>query len=149
MANNFYIDNNNIKIILYIKLFLKSLRLIFLVFNFSFFIGMGWILMCKCYEDWFNAEYENLHDHFLKFDKKDKLIVHNTFITHNELYEEKYTNWEVLLISVYFSFTSLTTVGFGDYVPLADHERLIGAGMLLFGVLIFSYIMGKFLEMVD
>ena len=58
MANNFYIDNNNIKIILYIKLFLKSLRLIFLVFNFSFFIGMGWILMCKCYEDWFNAEYD-------------------------------------------------------------------------------------------
>ena len=40
-------------------------------------------------------------------------------------------------------------MGFGDYAPLADHERLIGAAMLLFGVLIFSYIMGKFLEMVD
>jgi hypothetical protein len=43
----------------------------------------------------------------------------------------------------------LTTVGFGDFCPIADHERLIGAVMLLFGVLIFSYIMGKFLEMVD
>jgi hypothetical protein len=55
----------------------------------------------------------------------------------------------VLLISIYFSFTSLTTVGFGDFAPRADHERLIGAFMLLFGVLIFSYIMGKFIDMVN
>ena len=53
------------------------------------------------------------------------------------------------MIAIYFSFTSLTTVGFGDFAPRADHERLVGAFMLLFGVLIFSYIMGKFLEMVD
>ena len=54
MAENFYIDNNNIKFILYFNQALKTLRLIFLAFNFSFFIGMSWIIMCKCYEDWFN-----------------------------------------------------------------------------------------------
>ena len=55
MADNFFIDNNNIKTILYINQFLKSLRLIALVFNFSFFIGMGWIIMCKFYEDYWNS----------------------------------------------------------------------------------------------
>jgi hypothetical protein len=40
-------------------------------------------------------------------------------------------------------------VGFGDYYPVSDLERVVGAIMLLFGVAIFSFIMGKFIEMVD
>jgi len=38
---------------------------------------------------------------------------------------------------MYFSFTSLSTVGFGDYHPRSNSERLIGAAMLVFGVAIF------------
>jgi hypothetical protein len=51
-----------------------------------------------------------------------------------------------LLISLYFAFTSLSTVGFGDYAPRGNIERLFGAFMLLFGVAIFSYIMGNFID---
>ena len=50
---------------------------------------------------------------------------------------------------IYFAFTSLSTVGFGDYCPRGDIERILGAMMLLFGVAIFSYIMGKFIEMIE
>ena len=50
------------------------------------------------------------------------------------------------IICVYFAFTSLSTVGFGDYHPISNQERLFGAAMLLFGVAIFSYCMGKFVE---
>ena len=50
---------------------------------------------------------------------------------------------------MYFAFTSFTTVGFGDFYPVSDLERVVGAIMLLFGVAIFSFIMGKFIEMVD
>ena len=50
------------------------------------------------------------------------------------------------IICVYFAFTSLSTVGFGDYYPISNQERLFGAAMLLFGVAIFSYCMGKFVE---
>ena len=50
---------------------------------------------------------------------------------------------------MYFAFTSLSTVGFGDYHPRSDLERIVGALVLLFGVAIFSYIMGKFVEMVN
>ena len=46
-------------------------------------------------------------------------------------------------------FTSLSTVGFGDYNPRSDNERLVCLAILLFGVSIFSYVMGNFIEIVD
>ena len=50
---------------------------------------------------------------------------------------------------MYFAFTSLSTVGFGDFHPRSNSERLVGAFILLFGVAIFSYIMGNFIEILQ
>ena len=50
---------------------------------------------------------------------------------------------------MYFSFTSLTTIGFGDYYPTGDYERLICAFLLLFGVAVVSYIMGSIINMIE
>jgi len=47
---------------------------------------------------------------------------------------------------MYFAFTSLSTVGFGDLYPRSNIERLFTSMILLFGVTIFSYIMGIFIE---
>ena len=47
----------------------------------------------------------------------------------------------------YFAFTSLTTVGFGDYHPTQNIEYVVCAFLLLFGVLIFSYIINVFLDL--
>jgi len=44
----------------------------------------------------------------------------------------------------YFSFTSLSTVGFGDFNPKSEGERLMCAFILLFGVAIFSVVMSNF-----
>ena len=49
----------------------------------------------------------------------------------------------------YFSFTSLSTVGFGDFNPKSNIERLIIAFFLMFGVAIFSYIMGSFIQILN
>ena len=49
-------------------------------------------------------------------------------------------------MAIYFSFTSLSTVGFGDYNPKSDVERVLCSFILMFGVSIFSYIMGIFIE---
>ena len=49
----------------------------------------------------------------------------------------------------YFSITTLTTVGFGDYRPYSSYERVIGSLLLFGGVLTFSYIIGNFLEVLD
>ena len=56
---------------------------------------------------------------------------------------------EQALIVMYFAFTSLSTVGFGDFYPVNDYERLLCSALLLFGVAIFSYIMGNFIEILD
>lgn len=50
---------------------------------------------------------------------------------------------------MYFAFTSLSTVGFGDFNPRGDIERILCAFILLFGVAIFSYIMGNFIDILD
>jgi hypothetical protein len=59
------------------------------------------------------------------------------------------TKGEITIIHVYYAFTSLSTVGFGDYVPRSNIERAVGAFMLLMGVAVFSYIMGNFIEILD
>jgi len=47
----------------------------------------------------------------------------------------------VLVILSYFMFTTLSTVGLGDFHPVNNIERMFGALILLFGVLITSAVM--------
>ena len=53
-----------------------------------------------------------------------------------------------VIIPSYFAFTTLSTVGFGDYYPISNLERLMGSFVLLSGVSLFSYIMGELMEMI-
>ena len=46
----------------------------------------------------------------------------------------------------YFSFTSLSTVGFGDISARSDSERLFCAFMLLLGVSIVTYAISIFTD---
>lgn len=79
------------------------------------------------------------------------------FVSHYDSYIHYEGNWNILaalpgkrvLINTYFSMTSLSTVGFGDYYPVSDMERLFCAFVLLFGVALFSLFMGQLLEMID
>lgn len=48
----------------------------------------------------------------------------------------------------YFSFTTVATVGFGDLTPRSDLERLVFMWVLLFGVMMFSYVLGNFQNMI-
>ena len=53
------------------------------------------------------------------------------------------------IILLYFSFTTLATVGFGDFNPRSNAERIFIAFGLLFGVAIFSYILGELSTIVN
>jgi len=57
--------------------------------------------------------------------------------------------YEDLIRLVYYAFTTLTTVGFGDFHPKSNSERIFIAFFMLFGVAIFSYILGNFIEVFD
>lgn len=81
----------------------------------------------------------------LIIDHPDSIGMEEHFIGYYEL--KNYSNTEILIKMLYFMFTSLSTVGFGDFCPRGNIERLMGAMLILFGVSIFSYIMNKFIEM--
>ena len=49
----------------------------------------------------------------------------------------------------YFSFTTLSTVGFGDFYPVGNGERLLMVIVMLLGIMCFSYIMGLFTEILN
>ena len=53
-----------------------------------------------------------------------------------------------LAISCYFALTTLSTVGYGDFYPISNVERLVAVGIMLGGVAFFSYIMGNFIEII-
>ena len=55
---------------------------------------------------------------------------------------EDQSPYEITVTLLYYIFTSLTTVGFGDLAPRSDLERVFIAITLLFGELIFQYFLG-------
>ena len=56
---------------------------------------------------------------------------------------------DAMITLVYFSFTSLTTIGFGDFSPRSNWERLLISFGLVLGVAVFSVIMGIYLDLID
>lgn len=50
---------------------------------------------------------------------------------------------------MYFAYTTLSTVGFGDKTPRSDYERIITCAILLIGVAMFGIIMGSLVEIID
>ncbi len=50
---------------------------------------------------------------------------------------------------MYYGFTTLSTVGFGDLTPLNSAERLVCAFIMLFGVAVTSLILSRFLDIIN
>lgn len=123
-----------------IEYFLKIVRLVIIILSISYFFGIFFLVVCEAVFDFqYNidiqafrngemdeSEYPELFLSFFGFDKKEDI--------------------EMLIISTYFACTSLSTVGFGDFTPRGNVERFIGAFILLFGVAIFSIVMGNLID---
>jgi hypothetical protein len=50
---------------------------------------------------------------------------------------------------MYYALTTMATIGLGDYYPVSDVERSIGAFMMLFAATICSYCMGELMLMIE
>ena len=53
---------------------------------------------------------------------------------------------ESSLIIMYWAFTTLMTIGLGDYYPASNYERVLGAFLMLAGVALFSIIKDNFTQ---
>lgn len=77
----------------------------------------------------------------------EQSYMYDTFVENQNWSMVDDTEMRRVIIAMYFAFTTLSTAGLGDYYPVSDMERLVGAFLLLIGVAIFSYIMGELLTM--
>lgn len=58
-------------------------------------------------------------------------------------------NMTKLIICCYFSLTTLSTVGYGDYYPISDLEIITSIIYMICGVAFFSYVMTSFIEILS
>lgn len=54
-----------------------------------------------------------------------------------------------MILLLYSSFTTLSTVGFGDFYPKSDTERIVTIFIMVLGVAIFGYVMGALLVIIE
>ena len=112
------VDRTNLQKLILISNIMVMTQLIMIIFCVSYFTGMIWYLISELA--------------LAKLDEQEN------FITYFEIDDRE--NIDKMFALLYFSFTSLSTVGLGDYHPRSDRERIQGAFILLFGVAITSYV---------
>ena len=105
----------------------KILRLIIIAIIITYFLGCVWYLISNELNPIFDAS-------------------EDTFVKASGL--EDASNFRRLIVSCYFALTTLSTVGYGDYHPISNLERILAVIIMLGGVAFFSYIMGNFIEII-
>lgn len=121
---------------------IKIFKLVVVILNITYLTGVIWWILCEALLD-FKYDISDTPESFAFYESEYE----DTFI--NQYGSMGNTPKHNMIVGVYFAFTSLSTVGFGDYNPKSNIERFICAFILLFGVAIFSYVMGNFIEILD
>lgn len=143
LANDKDQDNNKIVDILNISYVLKIFYLVVVIMNIAYLTGVFWLILCEAINDF----YLNIDVESEKQDAFYENFEEETFISYNGLQGNSHKL--NIIIAFYFAFTSLSTVGFGDYNPRGNVERFVCAFVLLIGVAVFSYVMGNFIEIIE
>ena len=115
-----------------------------LISTISYFCAMLFKVLLEVERDMFDDGSGQFWEHDCDSDVDPMRAAEGWFSACNSFDERSKASTFIVLL--YFSFTSLSTVGLGDYVPKSNTERMVGAMTLLFGVMIFSLMMGNFIE---
>jgi hypothetical protein len=134
-------NQNKISEQIVINYCIKIIQLALIIFHMCFFLGIFWYIVAEIVaNNAIEAEAKMTPDEFLMANTDE-------FIPFYEL--EGNTPTENTIIGFYFAITTLSTVGFGDYAPRSDYERGIGTFILISGVMMFSYLMGSFIDILS
>jgi hypothetical protein len=134
-------DINQISTLLVINFVIRISKIALDILTICYFLGLGWYIFCELLFDFSFKYWER------KTLDEINVLNHDDFI-HYYGFEDHDISHRTITV-VYFAFTTLSTVGFGDYAPRSDVERVVGSFILMFGVSIFSYFMGNFIEILD
>ena len=103
----------------------KFFKLVVIATVITYFFGWIWFLLSKLRDE---------IDNTTSFYEDPRIAVMTTI-----------QQW---ITSCYYMLTTLATIGYGDYYPLNNFERIIWVVVMLFGVAFFSYIMRRFIEII-
>ena len=111
MANNTILNQTRNDDIMFISFLVKLTELIVIIFTTCYIFCVCWMILCEFIEDYI------LDTNFAKYGHEE-LYSGNYFYTFYDFH--KTDPLEVTLSNFYFAFTSLTTVGFGDFHPVSE-----------------------------
>ena len=122
-----------LKSLMIVKIYMVA-RLAMIIATASFFLGIIWHIIVV---DLLEEQHTNPKDP--SSDLKPSFKIKLQSDTDEDTFRALVKVW-------YFSLTTLSTIGYGDYSPLSTDERLISILILLLGVMMFSFIMSQFIE---
>jgi len=73
----------------------------------------------------------------------------NSFIFEYDWIWNKPDNNDHIIANMYYAFTTMSTVGFGDFHPENDIERVLCLMILIFGNATFTIVIGGIIEMIQ
>ena len=71
------------------------------------------------------------------------MVAETTWILDSTFEAEKLGKFGTYIAAVYYTVTTITTVGYGDHSPVNTTERLVGILTMILGVIAFSYATGS------
>jgi hypothetical protein len=113
----------------------KITRLFLAAIIITYFCGCIWFLVVSIYKD------------PGQIDSKGEVISEPSFFYAFEM--DKMATSRQIVVSWYYSMTTLTTVGYGDYYPISNTEVFVAVCYMLCGVVFFSYIMSSVIEIIN
>lgn len=130
-------SRSEISKIVRISYIIKTFRILIILSYISFLFGLIWYIFC----DFLVESQKNT----VSEDEEDPAIYEN-FLTHFGVQDK--STIEQMWALTYFAFTTLSTVGFGDYHPRSSKERILGAILMMFGVMINSIVVESLEKMI-
>ncbi len=119
--------------------FIALFRLAFFGVFGTFFFACGWYLNSWFFKDDYKSNFITTYNLY------DANATNSNNIGEGEMKEPFHT----MLICFFFSLTTVTTTGFGDYVAQNVPERILSTILMLFGVLYFSFLMSLLMEEIN
>jgi hypothetical protein len=133
-------DYNKLNELVAVRLFLRMLKMVVFMVLLTYFAAMLFRIFIGIQDDIIGRE--EVLENNCSSDPSS-----GYFMSCYNMYDK--TVGQDLIAMQYYAFTTLTTVGFGDFNPKSNMERLFIAAFMLFGVACFSYILGTFIEVFD
>ena len=108
-----------------------------ILFTLVYLLGMFWYTALKFIEDTvYGVDYS-----------EDCCLYRDHFINYYKL--EENSNVRNSIILVYFALSTITTVGFGDFTPRSDIERIIWTVVLFLSAVVFCLMLSQLIKIIN